>query len=56
MFPCMIARTATIDLISNGMTGTKNGALQVVCFSAIPFSFLRLLNWDSLRSYFVDAC
>ena len=44
MFPCIIARASTIDLISNGIAGTKNGALQVVCFSAILFSFLRLLN------------
>jgi hypothetical protein len=37
MFPCMIARAATIDLISSGMTGIRNGALHVVCFSAVCF-------------------
>ncbi|XP_062153562.1 homeobox-leucine zipper protein ANTHOCYANINLESS 2-like isoform X2 [Alnus glutinosa] len=30
MFPCMIARAATIDLISSGMTGIRNGALHVM--------------------------
>ncbi|KAL1818474.1 hypothetical protein ACET3Z_013343 [Daucus carota] len=30
MFPCMIARTSTTDVISNGMGGTRNGALQLV--------------------------
>lgn len=32
MFPCMIARTATTDVISSGMGGTRNGALQLVEF------------------------
>jgi homeobox-leucine zipper protein len=30
MFPCMIARAATIDMMSTGMGGTRNGALQLV--------------------------
>ncbi|KDO86028.1 hypothetical protein CISIN_1g002869mg [Citrus sinensis] len=30
MFPCMIARTATTDVISSGMGGTRNGALQLM--------------------------
>ncbi|KAJ9563420.1 hypothetical protein OSB04_008580 [Centaurea solstitialis] len=30
MFPCMIARTSTTDVISNGMGGTRNGALQLM--------------------------
>ncbi|KAK4415956.1 Homeobox-leucine zipper protein ANTHOCYANINLESS 2, partial [Sesamum alatum] len=30
MFPCIIARTATTDVISNGMGGTRNGALQLM--------------------------
>ena len=30
MFPCMIARTSTTDVISSGMGGTKNGALQLM--------------------------
>ncbi|KAF8379440.1 hypothetical protein HHK36_028876 [Tetracentron sinense] len=30
MFPCMIARTSTTDVISNGMGGTRNGVLQVM--------------------------
>ncbi|XP_028806242.1 homeobox-leucine zipper protein ANTHOCYANINLESS 2 [Neltuma alba] len=30
MFPSLIARGATVDVISNGMGGTRNGALQVM--------------------------
>lgn len=30
MFPCVIARTTTTDVISSGMGGTRNGALQLV--------------------------
>ncbi|ONK59196.1 uncharacterized protein A4U43_C08F3970 [Asparagus officinalis] len=30
MFPCMIARTTTTDIISSGMGGTRNGALQLM--------------------------
>lgn len=30
MFPCMIARSSTTDVISSGMGGTRNGALQLM--------------------------
>ncbi|KDP28682.1 hypothetical protein JCGZ_14453 [Jatropha curcas] len=30
MFPCMIARTTTTDVISSGMGGTRNGSLQLM--------------------------
>ncbi|GLT84529.1 hypothetical protein SLE2022_027540 [Rubroshorea leprosula] len=30
MFPCMIARTSTTEVISSGMGGTRNGALQLM--------------------------
>ncbi|RZB53605.1 homeobox-leucine zipper protein ANTHOCYANINLESS 2-like [Glycine soja] len=30
MFPCMIARTSTAEVISNGINGTRNGALQLM--------------------------
>ncbi|KAF6154486.1 hypothetical protein GIB67_028378 [Kingdonia uniflora] len=30
MFPCMIARTSTAEVISGGVGGTKNGALQLM--------------------------
>ncbi|GMH00540.1 hypothetical protein Nepgr_002379 [Nepenthes gracilis] len=30
MFPCVIARTSTTDVISSGMGGTRNGALQLM--------------------------
>ncbi|XP_019189515.1 PREDICTED: homeobox-leucine zipper protein ANTHOCYANINLESS 2-like [Ipomoea nil] len=30
MFPCLIARTSTTDVIASGMGGTRNGALQLM--------------------------
>ncbi|CAN8254065.1 unnamed protein product [Cochlearia groenlandica] len=30
MFPCMISRTSTTEIISNGMGGTRNGALHLM--------------------------
>ncbi|KEH18947.1 putative transcription factor & lipid binding HD-SAD family [Medicago truncatula] len=30
MFPCIIARTSTNEVISNGINGTRNGALQLM--------------------------
>ncbi|KAG0452018.1 hypothetical protein HPP92_026188 [Vanilla planifolia] len=30
MFPCIVAKAATIDVISSGMGGTRNGALQLM--------------------------
>ncbi|KAK8587961.1 hypothetical protein V6N13_086920 [Hibiscus sabdariffa] len=30
MFPCMIARTSTTDVISSGVGGTRNGALHLI--------------------------
>ncbi|KAL8172477.1 hypothetical protein V2J09_024281 [Rumex salicifolius] len=30
MFPCMISRASTTDVIANGMGGTRNGALQLM--------------------------
>ncbi|CAG7874046.1 hypothetical protein BRARA_E00526 [Brassica rapa] len=30
MFPCMIAKNSTIEIISSGMGGTRNGAIQLM--------------------------
>ncbi|KAI0494042.1 hypothetical protein KFK09_024173 [Dendrobium nobile] len=30
MFPCIVAKAGTIDIISSGMGGTRNGALQLM--------------------------
>ncbi|XP_057435541.1 homeobox-leucine zipper protein ANTHOCYANINLESS 2-like [Lotus japonicus] len=30
MFPCVVARTSTTEVISNGINGTRNGALQLM--------------------------
>lgn len=40
MFSCLVARASVIDVISGGMGGTRNGALQVVCLFASVFSVL----------------
>lgn len=49
MFPCMIARTTTTDVISSGMGGTRNGALQLVtCSFQILYFFYgskTLVHW-----------
>jgi len=37
MFPCMIAICSTTDVISSGMGGTRNGALQLVSWIFICF-------------------
>jgi hypothetical protein len=42
MFPCIIARTSTNEVISNGINGTRNGALQLV--SKICYVFTVVLN------------
>lgn len=48
MFPCMIARTTTTDVISSGMGGTRNGALQLVtCYFQFLFIYLwTLVHWS----------
>ena len=35
MFPSMIVRAINLDVISNGMGRTRNGALQVACFITV---------------------
>ena len=57
----MIARTSTTDVISSGMGGTRNGALQLVNVSSttdmcvVPSMFsLRVLK---IKTFFLsDAC
>jgi len=39
MFPCIIARTSTAEVISNGINGTRNGALQLVSLVYFLASF-----------------
>ncbi|PWA77089.1 Homeobox, conserved site-containing protein [Artemisia annua] len=48
MFPCMIARTSTSDVISNGMGGTRNGALQLALFWLIIHSFVLCIIYSYL--------
>lgn len=38
MFPCIIARTSTNEVISNGINGTRNGALQLVSKKCYVFT------------------
>lgn len=37
MFSSIIARASTLDIISSGLDGTKNGVLQVVSYSSVCF-------------------
>jgi hypothetical protein len=30
MFPCIVARASTTDIISSGMGGTRSGSIQLV--------------------------
>ncbi|TXG62803.1 hypothetical protein EZV62_009797 [Acer yangbiense] len=45
MFPCMIARTSTTDVISSGMGGTRNGALQLVLSPLVPVREVNFLRF-----------
>ncbi|PHT53109.1 Homeobox-leucine zipper protein ROC6 [Capsicum baccatum] len=48
MFPCLISRTSTTDVISSGMGGTRNGALQLMYAELQVLSPLVLVR-DFLR-------
>lgn len=37
MFPCLISKAATVDVISNGEGPNGNGAVQLVSYSWKPF-------------------
>lgn len=37
MFPCMISKAATVDVISNGEGDNRNGAVQLVSCRIMPF-------------------
>lgn len=47
----MIARTSTTDVISNGMGGTRNGALQLVCIHIINFFLIFPYHLKSYEPY-----
>lgn len=52
MFPCMIARNSTTEIISSGMGGTRNGALHLVttyikCIHTKFVTFL-FINMDQI--------
>jgi hypothetical protein len=43
MFPCMIVEAETLDVLSNGMDGTKNGSMQLVYVSLHCVDFLEFV-------------
>ncbi|GMN44643.1 hypothetical protein TIFTF001_013839 [Ficus carica] len=51
MFPCLVARASTIEMISTGIGGTRNGALQVmnaelqVLSPLVPLCSLKFLRF-----------
>ncbi|KAK2451406.1 homeobox-leucine zipper protein ANTHOCYANINLESS [Trifolium repens] len=50
MFPCMIAHAATLDVLSNGMGGTRNGAMQVMQAEVqLPSPFVPVRQYHFLR-------
>ncbi|WJX25545.1 hypothetical protein P8452_14574 [Trifolium repens] len=50
MFPCMIAQAATLDVLSNGMGGTRNGAMQVMQAEVqLPSPFVPVRQYCFLR-------
>ena len=44
MFPCIIARTSTTEVISSGINGTRNGALQLV-------SLLLFISFSNVETF-----
>lgn len=55
MFPCIIARTSTTEVISNGINGTRNGALQLVSKSHHVEFYFRT-NYYFTRSTISTTC
>ncbi|CAN1793187.1 Homeobox-leucine zipper protein ANTHOCYANINLESS 2 [Linum perenne] len=55
MFPCMIARTSTTDVISNGMGGTRNGSLQLMHAELQVLSPLVPVREVNFLRFFVDV-
>jgi len=57
MFPCIIARTSTTEVISNGINGTRNGALQIVSLvyflASFFFFFCFLVKGNEVRFWFL---
>lgn len=60
MFPCNVARATTTDVISGGMAGTINGALQLVnqyflnqSHSGLMFGYVIVNRLNNLRA---DEC
>ncbi len=48
MFPCLISKAATVDVISDGEGPNRDGAVQLVsCLIVKPFLYI-LLNLGSL--------
>ncbi|XP_045810380.1 homeobox-leucine zipper protein ROC6-like [Trifolium pratense] len=50
MFPCMIAHAATLDVLTNGMGGTRNGSMQVMHAEIqLPSPFVPVRQYRFLR-------
>lgn len=56
MFPCMISRAATIDVLSSGTGVTRDNELQVVYFSSICLYIFCCLAGPYEKAYFADGC
>ncbi|GAU44802.1 hypothetical protein TSUD_291950 [Trifolium subterraneum] len=50
MFPCMIAQAATLDVLSTGMGGSRNGSMQVMHAEIqLPSPFVPVRQYSFLR-------
>jgi len=52
MFSSMVASACTLDVLSSGTNGTRNGALQVVCFYVVFDVWYLWLNQTNLGMFF----
>lgn len=45
MFECIVAVASTVEVISNGSGGSRNGALLLVCSSITINVYIFLIHW-----------
>ncbi|CAN1236865.1 Homeobox-leucine zipper protein ANTHOCYANINLESS 2 [Linum grandiflorum] len=55
MLPCMVSRTSTTDVISNGMGGSRNGSLQLMHAELQVLSPLVPVREVNFLRFFVDV-
>ncbi|WJX71412.1 hypothetical protein P8452_55409 [Trifolium repens] len=57
MFPCMIVEAETLDVLSNGMDGTKNGSMQLMHVEIqLPTPLVSVREYNLIRFCKQQAC